>query len=42
MGGDWAGIQSVLCKKIFMERTVKTEENNIKINIEQIGCRDVN
>jgi hypothetical protein len=25
-----------------MERTVKTEENNIKMNTEQIGCRDVN
>jgi hypothetical protein len=29
-------------QKIYMERPMQKEENNIKMNLEEIGCRDVN
>jgi hypothetical protein len=29
-------------QKIFMERPMQKEEYNIKMNLEEIGCRDVN
>jgi hypothetical protein len=43
MHGRRQGRYTKCClQEIFLERTVKTEESNIKMNIEEIRCRDVN